>query len=169
MSGEPLPGRAGRPVSPHTPHAPPTHPPQAQPRSSHMRTHVVLLIWIKPTEPLRSLCFSAAWFICYSCRSASSPLLLCLPPPSLSLAPAPSPPALLLAAPACGSHSALVQYLPRFMESWMSCHLQLPWIYSPDERMWEEECFTRAVKTHSRFITNNTARGGYLIFRLKKN
>lgn len=50
---------------------------------SHTRTwtaaHMVLFISIKPTEPLRSLYFSAAWFICSSCRSAF------LPPPVPSL------------------------------------------------------------------------------------
>lgn len=45
----------------------------------------------------------------------------------------------------------------------MSCHFQLPRIYSPDERMWEEECFNRAVK-HWRVIMNYTAKGGWVLY-----
>lgn len=88
-------GLCRRPESPH-PHAHVRAP-------THASAHMVLFVWIKPTEPLRSLYFSAAWFICSSCRSAFLASLLC----SLCLCPLLH----LLFPPACGFHSTLELYL----------------------------------------------------------
>lgn len=135
---------------------------------------MVLFIWRKPIESLRSLYFSAAWFICYSCR----PRPPCPPPPPptpslFSASLSPSVPlcvscSLLPALPCMWFSFSSCAVSPRFMESWMSCHFQLPRIYSPDERMWEEECSNRDVK-HWRFIMNNTDRGGKVLYRLKES
>lgn len=84
-----------------------------------MHAHMVLFIWLKPAEPLRSLNFSAAWFI------------------SLVVGWPHCPPPFFLPLFLLSSHFSCMWFSfssfasPKFMETWMSCHLQLPWIYSP--------------------------------------
>lgn len=94
---------------------------------SIIQTHVLRFRWTQPSEALRSLNFSAGWFICPSPLSFSSSR--CFPPP-------------------CGSYSALVAVSQGFLESWMSCLRRPPRMYSPDgapEEGKKAKRFSRAV------------------------
>lgn len=76
-------------------------------------------------------------------------LLAPLLPLSVSLSSSSCPPLCLL----LGLHFSCMWFSlsscavsPGFMETWMSCHFQLPWVYSSNERVWEGKCFNRNVK-----------------------
>lgn len=125
--------------------------------NTHTYAHMVLFIWIKPTEPLRSLYFSAAWFICSSCRPASLP-------PSLSVSLSPPVPlsvscSLLPAVSSFLLHVVFIQLLCSISKIYGKLdELSLPAAMNI-QRMWEVECFNRDVK-HWRVIMNYTAKGG---------